>query len=697
MFDLVANYKPTGDQPFAIDKLVTGIKKGSRDQVLLGVTGSGKTFTIANVIAQVNKPTLIISHNKTLAAQLYQEFKEFFPNNSVQYFVSYYDYYQPEAYIPQRDLYIEKDSSINEEIDKLRLATTSALLSRKDVIVISSVSCIYNIGSPKEYHNAMHIFKVGEVISLLDIQSFLIDLRYERNELDFSRGTFRVRGNSVDIYPSYEDIGIKITLKGKFIEEISFFDTVSGQIKKDYYSLTSVIIKDGKKVLSVAIYPAKHYVFNSEKVADITNTILLDMSKQVEKLKSESKFIEAHRLKQKVEYDVEMIKEIGYCKGIENYSIYFDERDFGDPPYSLLDYFGDDYLMVVDESHITVPQIGGMYNGDRARKETLVEYGFRLPSALDNRPLRFNEFRRRQKSTIYMSATPGDYELSLIDKNDIAEQLIRPTGLVDPLVYVKPAKNQVLDLIDEIVGVVEKGERVLVTTLTKKMAEELTDYLNERIYEENIVEVSKLGRKIEVAYLHADIDTLERTDILDDLRRGKYDVLVGINLLREGLDLPEVSLVAILDADKEGFLRSKTSLIQTMGRAARHIEGRVIMYADHITKSMKEALDEVERRRKIQIDYNLKNNITPTGIKKGIRERILPKVEDRERMSSFSVPELVTKDIDIMVSTFRVSDKKSQRETVRLLKMEMKNAASLLDFERAIELRDILKKLNKKQ
>lgn len=696
MFDLVASYKPTGDQPIAIDKLVNGIKHGTRDQVLLGVTGSGKTFTIANVIAQTNKPTLIISHNKTLAAQLYQEFKGFFPNNSVQYFVSYYDYYQPEAYIPQRDLYIEKDSSINEEIDKLRLATTSALLSRKDVIVISSVSCIYNIGSPREYHNAMHVFEVGEVISHLDIQSILIDLRYERNELDFVRGTFRVRGNSIDVYPSYEDIGVKITIQGKSIVEIKFFDPVSGQIKEDYYSLTSIVNREGKRVLSVAIYPAKHYVFNSEKVTDITNTILLDMSKQVEKLKGESKLIEAHRLKQKVEYDVEMIKEIGYCKGIENYSIYFDERSFGDPPFSLLDYFGDDYLMIVDESHITIPQVGGMYNGDRARKETLVNYGFRLPSALDNRPLRFSEFRRRQKTTIYMSATPGDYELSLIDKKDIAEQLIRPTGLVDPVVYVKPAKNQILDLIDEIVKVVEKGERALVTTLTKKMAEELTDYLNDRIYEENIVDVSRLGRKIEVAYLHADIDTLERTDILDDLRRGKYDVLVGINLLREGLDLPEVSLVAILDADKEGFLRSKTSLIQTMGRAARHIEGRVIMYADQITKSMREALDEVERRRNIQIEYNEKNNITPVGIKKGIRERIIPKVEDREQMNTFAVPEFVTKDIDIMLSTFRVSDKKSQRETLRLLKAEMKNAANLLDFERAIELRDILKKLNKK-
>lgn len=696
MFDLVASYKPTGDQPIAIDKLVNGIKHGTRDQVLLGVTGSGKTFTIANVIAQTNKPTLIISHNKTLAAQLYQEFKGFFPNNSVQYFVSYYDYYQPEAYIPQRDLYIEKDSSINEEIDKLRLATTSALLSRKDVIVISSVSCIYNIGSPREYHNAMHVFEVGEVISHLDIQSILIDLRYERNELDFVRGTFRVRGNSIDVYPSYEDIGVKITIQGKSIVEIKFFNPVSGQIKEDYYSLTSIVNREGKRVLSVAIYPAKHYVFNSEKVTDITNTILLDMSKQVEKLKGESKLIEAHRLKQKVEYDVEMIKEIGYCKGIENYSIYFDERSFGDPPFSLLDYFGDDYLMIVDESHITIPQVGGMYNGDRARKETLVNYGFRLPSALDNRPLRFSEFRRRQKTTIYMSATPGDYELSLIDKKDIAEQLIRPTGLVDPVVYVKPAKNQILDLIDEIVKVVEKGERALVTTLTKKMAEELTDYLNDRIYEENIVDVSRLGRKIEVAYLHADIDTLERTDILDDLRRGKYDVLVGINLLREGLDLPEVSLVAILDADKEGFLRSKTSLIQTMGRAARHIEGRVIMYADQITKSMKEALDEVERRRNIQIEYNEKNNITPVGIKKGIRERIIPKVEDREQMNTFTVPEFVTKDIDIMLSTFRVSDKKSQRETLRLLKAEMKNAANLLDFERAIELRDILKKLNKK-
>lgn len=589
-FKLKSDFKPTGDQPQAIEKLTKTIQKGSKHQVLVGVTGSGKTFTMANVIEKIQKPTLVISHNKTLAAQLYQEFRDFFPENAVSYFVSYYDYYQPEAYVPQTDTYINKESEINEEIDKLRLAATTNLLTRKDVIVVASVSCIYNIGSPVEYGKFIMELKPGVKVSQQEIMMRLTDLQYGRNDYAFERGTFRIRGENVDVFPAYADSGLRIeTGEGK-IKEITEFDPLTGGLLK--------------KNVSTVIYPAKHYMTSPVTYDPIFAEIRNDLKERVGELKKMGKELEAHRLTQRTNYDLQMIRELGFVNGIENYSRYFDGRKPGEPPFSLLNYFkhcSNDFLTIVDESHITLPQIRGMYAGDRSRKQMLIDYGFRLPSALDNRPLKYDEFARRVNQLTYVSATPNEYELSLATEYDaIAEQLIRPTGLVDPKVSVRPTKGQIEDLISEILKRVSKKQRVLVTTLTKRMAEDLSTYL--------------LERDIKVSYLHSDIITLQRQDILDKLRSGEYDVLIGINLLREGLDLPEVSLVAILDADKEGFLRSKTSLIQTMGRAARHVDAQVIMYADNVTKSMDEAIKEVERRRDIQLKYNKKHNITPKSI-----------------------------------------------------------------------------------
>jgi len=682
-FELASNYQPTGDQPTAIEKLVTGINNDQHAQVLLGVTGSGKTFTVANVIQQVQKPTLIISHNKTLAAQLYQEFKEYFPKNAVQYFVSYYDYYQPEAYIPQRDLYIEKDADINEEIDKLRLAATTALMTREDVIVVASVSAIYNLGSPKTYKNAMALVEVGKGEGLQKLQAQLVGLYYERNDVDFKRGTFRIRGNSIDIYISYADIGVRANFEGDIVRSLEVFRPIDGAEITDYsYYIDMLLEVEGTVIHKVVLYPAKHYVMDESVQNQSIERIQADTVKRVEEFEKQGKMIEAHRIKQKVQYDMEMIREIGYCKGIENYSYYFDGRKLGEPPYSLMDYFPKDYLLILDESHMTVPQVRGMYNGDQARKENLVEYGFRLPTAKENRPLRFPEFEERMGYTVFLSATPEEYEMNKAGKANIAEQLIRPTGVVDPVVEIRPATTQVQDLVAEIKKVVDRKERVLVTTMTKRMAEDLSEYLKEG------------GTR--VTYLHSDIDTMDRTDILADLRGGKYDVLVGINLLREGLDLPEVSLVAILDADKEGFLRSRTSLIQTMGRAARHIEGRVILYADHTTHSMQEALFEVERRRKIQLEYNKKMGITPTSIHKAIRERILPKVEEEgEEAREQKIHAMLGKDIEVMTASYRTMPKKEQKSTIDWLIKEMKKEAMSLNFEKAIELRELVKGLKK--
>ncbi len=681
-FQLSSQYKPMGDQPQAIDKLVSGIQNGHKDQVLLGVTGSGKTFTVANVIERIQKPTLIISHNKTLAAQLYQEFKEFFPKNAVQYFVSYYDYYQPEAYIPQRDLYIEKDADINEEIDKLRLATSTALMTRKDVIVIASVSAIYNIGSPQTYKNAMVLVEKGKGEGMQKLQVGLLGLYYERNEIDFKRGTFRVRGNAIDIHVSYADLGVRVIFNGDIVASMELFNPVDGSPITDYdYYIDILVETEGQTIEKVVLYPSKHYVMDPAAQDEAVKRIEEDTVKRVKELEAQGKMIEAHRLTQKVKYDMEMIREIGYCKGIENYSYYFDGRKLGEPPYSLMDYFPkDDYLLIIDESHITIPQVRGMFNGDQARKETLVEYGFRLPTAKENRPLRFSEFEERMGNTLYLSATPEEYELKKAGKENIAEQLIRPTGLVDPIVEVRPVENQIQDLVGEIKKTVEKGERVLVTTLTKRMAEDLSQYLKDG--------------GVRVTYLHSDIDTMDRTDILADLRAGNYDVLVGINLLREGLDLPEVSLVAILDADKEGFLRSRTSLIQTMGRAARHVNGHVILYADKKTHSMQEALFEVERRRKIQLEYNEAHGITPASIQKAIRQRILPKqVEDTDEAREKRIHTVLGKDVEIMIASYRTMPRKEQKETIDWLNKEMKKEALALNFEKAIELRELIKTL----
>ncbi len=652
-FKIISGFKPTGDQPQAVDMLVAGLKKRLPHQVLLGVTGSGKTFTMANVIQKVQRPTLVISHNKTLAAQLTQEFKMFFPDNAVEYFVSYYDYYQPEAYIPSSDTYIEKDASINEEIEKLRLSTTASLLTRKDVVVVASVSCIYNLGSPIEYGQAILEVGQGMKATFQQILKILQKMYYDRNDIDFKRGTYRVRGETIDIFASYLDTGYRLQFLGDKIEKVSKLDPLTGNTEE----------LQGTQV----IYPAKHYITPEQRIVPGIKQIEKDLESRVKSLESSGKLVEAQRLEQRTHFDLEMIKQYGYCNGIENYSRYFDGREPGSAPYSLMNYFPKDYLVIIDESHITIPQIRGMYNGDRSRKETLIDFGFRLPSALDNRPLKFDEFQRRVNQVIYTSATPDEYELSLAGEA-IAEQLIRPTGLVDPKISVRPTKGQIEDLQKEIEARVKKHERVLVTTLTKRMAEDLSDYLKEK--------------GVKVNYLHSDVKTLERSDILNSLRLGEYDVLVGINLLREGLDLPEVSLVAILDADKEGFLRSRTSLIQTMGRAARHVNGFVIMYADTVTKSMQAATDEGDRRRKYQEQYNRQHHITPRSIIKPLRDRLIEQLEEVEQETGKKI--LKAEDIP----------SHERGRLVSLLETEMKEAAAILDFEEAARIRDQIKELS---
>jgi len=662
-FHIQSQFQPTGDQPKAIEQLTKNLKHDAKHQVLLGVTGSGKTFTMANVIRNIQKPTLIISHNKTLAGQLYQEFRDFFPDNAVSYFVSYYDYYQPEAYVPTTDTYIEKESEINEEIDKLRLAATTNLLTRKDVVVVASVSCIYNLGSPVEYGKFVLELKKGVKISQKDILVRLTDLQYDRNDYEFRRGTFRVRGNSIDLFPAYIDYGIRIEVND-VVTNLYEFDPLTGEMTQP--------------LDATVIYPAKHYMTDPRGYHDAFEAINKDLETQVKKLRGENKLIEAQRIAQRTNYDLEMIREVGYVNGIENYSIYFDKREPGSPPYTLIDYFdaaSDDWLLIVDESHITIPQLRGMYNGDRARKQTLIDYGFRLPSALDNRPLKFEEFMRKTNQVIYVSATPNDYEISLAQESDhgVVEQLIRPTGLVDPVIVVKPSAGQIDDLMGEIKQRVAKKQRVLVTTLTKRMSEELTSYLQEH--------------EIKVEYLHSDIETLNRQDVLDSLRLGEVDVVVGINLLREGLDLPEVSLVAILDADKEGFLRSRTSLIQTMGRAARNVDAKVIMYADRMTDSMKAAIDEGERRRTVQIAYNKKHGITPQSIQKAIRSKLVEQqpIEEKpeyEQVMQFAKKEVLLPD--------------EREKALKMLRKEMKTAAEHLDFETAIAIRDQIKRVQKK-
>lgn len=656
-FKLVSDFLPGGDQPEAIDTLTKSLEKGNDHQVLLGVTGSGKTFTMANVIQNLQRATLIISHNKTLAAQLYQEFRDFFPNNAVSYFVSYYDYYQPEAYIPTTDTYIEKESETNEEIEALRLSATTNLLTRKDVIVVASVSCIYNIGSPLEYGKFILELKPGMKTDQKSIMLRLADLQYERNDYAFQRGTFRIRGETIDLFPAYMDTGIRIEILNDKLVTLEEFEPLTGKILQ---------------ILNAAVvYPAKHYMTDPMTYAQVFPQIRRDLEIREKELKDQGKIVEAQRIRQKVTYDLEMIHELGFVNGIENYSRYFDDRAPGEPPYTLLNYLQEcssNWLCFVDESHMTIPQIRGMYNGDRARKETLIDYGFRLPSALDNRPLRFDEFMQRTHQMIYVSATPDEYELSLASEyeNGITEQLVRPTGLIDPQISVKPTAGQIEDLILEIEKRVKKHQRVLVTTLTKRMSEDLASYLAER--------------GISVSYLHSDIETLERQDELDRLRSGKYDVLVGINLLREGLDLPEVSLVAILDADKEGFLRSRTSLIQIMGRAARNVDSEVIMYADNVTGSMKEAIEEVERRRNVQIKYNKKHKITPKSIQKSIRARLVEEEED-QRSAEFLMK--------IKQKEVLMPDEKEH--LIKQLRIEMQQAARELDFETAVILRDQIK------
>ncbi|WP_044747602.1 excinuclease ABC subunit UvrB [Bacillus alveayuensis] len=653
-FELVSKYKPQGDQPKAIKQLVEGIKQGKKHQTLLGATGTGKTFTISNVIKEVNKPTLVIAHNKTLAGQLYSEFKEFFPNNAVEYFVSYYDYYQPEAYVPQTDTYIEKDASINEEIDKLRHSATSSLFERKDVIIIASVSCIYGLGSPEEYRDLVVSLRVGMEIERNELLRKLVDVQYERNDIDFQRGTFRVRGDVVEIFPASRDEHcIRVEFFGDEIDRIREVDALTGEIIGDREH--------------VAIFPASHFVTREEKMKIAIQNIEKELEERLVELREQGKLLEAQRLEQRTRYDLEMMREMGFCSGIENYSRHLTLRPPGSTPYTLLDYFGDDFLIVIDESHVTIPQIRGMYNGDQARKQVLVDHGFRLPSAMDNRPLKFEEFEKHMKNVIYVSATPGPYELE--QAPDVVEQIIRPTGLLDPTIDVRPIEGQIDDLIGEIRKRVARNERVLVTTLTKKMAEDLTDYLKE------------IG--IKVTYLHSEIKTLERIEIIRDLRLGKHEVLVGINLLREGLDIPEVSLVAILDADKEGFLRSERSLIQTIGRAARNANGHVIMYADTITKSMEIAIHETKRRRSIQEQYNKEHGIVPKTIQKEIRDVI---------RATYAAEDQSTYEADKALKLDKLS-KKEREKVIEQMEKEMKEAAKALDFERAAELRDLIMEL----
>ncbi|KIX91658.1 excinuclease ABC subunit B [Staphylococcus microti] len=648
-FKVVSQFDPQGDQPRAIDELVQGIQEGKRHQTLLGATGTGKTFTMSNVIKRAGKPTLIIAHNKTLAGQLYSEFKEFFPENRVEYFVSYYDYYQPEAYVPSTDTFIEKDASINDEIDQLRHSATSALFERDDVIIIASVSCIYGLGNPEEYKDLVVSIRAGMEMDRSELLRKLVDVQYTRNDIDFQRGTFRVRGDVVEIFPaSRDELCIRVEFFGDEIDRVSEINYLTGEVLREREHF--------------ALFPASHFVTREEKMKVAIERIEQELATQLEKLRSENKLLEAQRLEQRTNYDLEMMREMGFCSGIENYSVHLTLRPLGSTPYTLLDYFGDDWLIMIDESHVTLPQIRGMYNGDKARKSVLVEHGFRLPSALDNRPLMFEEFEEKAHQLVYVSATPGPYELEHTD--EMVEQIIRPTGLLDPKIEVRPTKNQIDDLLSEIQTRVERNERVLITTLTKKMSEDLTTYLKEA--------------GVKVNYLHSEIKTLERIEIIRDLRMGTYDVLIGINLLREGIDIPEVSLVVILDADKEGFLRSERSLIQTIGRAARNDKGEVIMYADKITDSMRVAIDETERRREIQMAYNEKHGIIPQTINKKIHDVISATVEtdttnDAERKE---VPKKMTK--------------KERQKTIQNIEKEMKAAAKALDFEKATELRDLL-------
>ena len=651
-FKLSADFTASGDQPTAVSQLSEGISKGFDKQTLLGVTGSGKTYTMACIVEKIQKPTLVIAHNKTLAAQLATEFKEFFPENAVEYFVSYYDYYQPEAYVPRTDTYIEKDADINEELDKLRHSATRSLLTRKDVLIVASVSCIFGLGAPEEYQGFVASVKKGESKSQRDLIRKLVDMQYERNDYDLARGRFRVRGDTLEILPAYEQLGIRIEFWGDEVEKITHLDTLTGEIIGDKES--------------VEIYPAKHFVTSKEKLQMAIRDIGKELELHLKHLKSSDKLLEAQRLESRTKYDLEMLEIAGYCAGVENYSRHLSQRAAGSTPYTLLDYFPDDFLLFVDESHMTLPQLRAMYRGDQSRKETLVEYGFRLPSALDNRPLNFGEFEKRVNQVVFVSATPGPYEME--NSSVTAEQVIRPTGLLDPFIEVKPVTGQIDDLLDQIDTRVKKGERILVTTLTKRMAEELSDYLKES--------------GIRTQYLHSEIDTLERSEILRDLRMGVYDVLVGINLLREGLDLPEVSLVAILDADKEGFLRSRTSLIQTIGRASRHIDGKVIMYADKMTDSMKNAIEETDRRRLIQQSYNEKNGITPQGIRKTIRDIT-------ERVKSVVEPSR-----DDLINGLELP----KEDLIRLIKdlqLQMKSASKDLEFEKAAIVRDQILDLRK--
>jgi excinuclease ABC subunit B len=652
-FRLRADFEPAGDQPEAIDALTAGVREGRRHQVLLGVTGSGKTFTVSNVIARIGKPTLVIAPNKTLAAQLYHEFRTFFPDNAVRYFVSYYDYYQPEAYVPSTDTYIEKDASINDEIDKLRHAATKALLERTDVIVVASVSCIYGLGSPSSYFDMLVVLERGDTIERDALLRKLVDMQYQRSDYDFGRGTFRVRGDVVEIYPAYEEArAIRVELFGDTIDALSEIDPLRGTTLR--------------KIDQVQVYPASHYVATAPTMKRAVDAIRTELKDRLNELRDQRKLLEAQRLEQRTMYDLELLAEMGFCPGIENYARHLDGRSPGEPPYTLLDYFPDDWLLVIDESHVTVPQIGGMYRGDRSRKETLVEFGFRLPSALDNRPLHFEEFTRRMPQALYVSATPGPWELREA-AGRVVEQLIRPTGLMDPEIIVRPARHQVDDLLGEVRDRVAAGDRVLITTLTKKMAEDLTDYLQD------------LG--VKVRYIHSDIDTIERTEIIRDLRRGVFDVLVGINLLREGLDLPEVSLVGILDADKEGYLRSERSLIQTIGRAARNAQGRVVMYADAVTDSMRKAIDETNRRRGVQEAYNTAHGITPRTIRKAIADALVVACEG----------DYV--DLDAATVGDRPLDAAAAAARVRALRDEMRAAAKALEFERAAALRDEIRSL----
>lgn len=645
-FELNSEYKPRGDQPYAIEKLSKGIEDGAHHQILRGVTGSGKTFTMANIIQNVQRPTLVLAHNKTLAYQLFTEFKEFFPNNAVEYFVSYYDYYQPEAYVAATDTYIAKDSSINDEIDKMRHSATMALFERRDVIIVASVSCIYGLGDPIEYQKLVVSLRPGQEISPEDVMRKLIDVQYVRNDVEFTRGTFRRRGDILDVFPAgFDQKAIRFEFFGDEIDQISEFDSLTGKVTA--------------RISHAYIYPASHYATSSEKTEKAIVSIEEELEERLAELNKENKLLEAQRLEQRTKYDIEMLREIGFCSGIENYSRHLSQRPAGSRPYTLIDYFPEDFVLMVDESHVSIPQVGGMYEGDRSRKQNLVDYGFRLPSALDNRPLKFHEFEKLINQAVYVSATPGPYEMEKTN-GKMVDQIIRPTGLLDPLIEVRPTENQIDDLIEEVHKTIAKKERVLVTTLTKKMAEDLTTFLQEN--------------GIKVKYLHSDIKTIERSEIIRELRLGEFDVLVGINLLREGLDIPEVSLITILDADKEGFLRSETSLIQTIGRAARNSEGRVIMYGDNITKSMKKAIDETERRRKIQEDFNEENGITPTTIRKNIGEIIqITKKEEEEEIEEFSKDDIEA----ILIN----------------MEAEMYKAAEELDFERAANLRDQIKNM----